>query len=358
MNHVYFIAEAGVNHNGSLEMAVELVDVAAAARADAVKFQSFHSDLLVARSAPLAEYQRRGTVGKRTQHDMLKRLELTPSQHFTLRDHAKSKGIDFLSTPFDVPSLRLLTEQLGMDTIKVPSGEITNIPFLVDVARSAKHVILSTGASTLREVEVAVNALAFGFSQKTGVPTSTVLDQSPIDLPADIRSRLTLLHAVTSYPAPPEETSLLAIASLKNRFACRVGLSDHSQGTHISIAAVAVGATVLEKHFTLSRSLTGPDHSASLEPDELTKLITEVRDISSALGTGEKLPQPSEAGNRAVVRRSITAVRPILQGEVLTEDNIGVRRPGGGIEPREWWNVLGTKAQRHYQADEQIESFE
>ncbi|MFM7080561.1 MAG: N-acetylneuraminate synthase [Actinomycetota bacterium] len=354
MSGLFIIAEAGVNHNGQIDMALKLIDVAADAHADAVKFQTFRADLLVSRKTPLAEYQRHANAPETSQYEMLKSLELSPAQHVILRDYANKRGIQFLSTPFDSSSLRLITTDLGITTIKVPSGEITNVPYLVEVARVASHVILSTGASSLAEVRIAINALAYGFANARGIPTEEEIDRADDVHSEDVRSRVTLLHAVTSYPAPTSEMNLRAMHTLREHFGCRVGLSDHTLGSHISIAAVALGAQVIEKHFTLDRTLRGPDHASSLEPHELTDLVVAARQVVDAVGDGTKQAQPSELSNREIVRRAIVAIRPINAGEILSEENIGLRRPSSGLAPQAWWSTVGTTAQQNYSPGDPI----
>lgn len=352
MSEPFIIAEAGVNHNGDPALALELVDVAAASGADAVKFQTFRAEALVTTAAPMAEYQQRNLGHGLSQHEMLRGLELTLENHFRLQERANTRGIQFLSTPFDLQSLNFLVRELGMSTIKVPSGEITNHPFLLAVARQAQHVVLSTGASTMAEVSAAVATLSFGFNFSNGVPPS---ENSSPETDNLTREHLTILHAVTSYPAPIEESNLRVIPALRDTFGCRVGLSDHSLGSHAAIAAVALGAQVIEKHFTLDRSLPGPDHAASLTPTELNSFVLQLRETSLALGDGIKRVQPAESQNQVLVRRSLIATREIVPGDVFSDSNVAALRPGAKRSPSDWWKLAGTTASKRYDAGDSID---
>ncbi len=354
----FIIAEAGVNHNGSLDMARRLIDVAAEAGADAVKFQTFRAEQVVSRHAPKAEYQSRTTDKAESQLDMLRKLEFTESVHEALIAHTRVRGIAFLSTPFDLPSLRLLTNRLGLETIKIPSGEITNAPFLLEIARVAKRVILSTGMSTLAEVEAALGVLAFGFTQ----PLDATPDRDAFaraftanTSQEALRQRVTLLHCTTEYPAPYAEVNLRAMDTLATAFELPVGYSDHTRGIHIAVAAVARGARVIEKHFTLDRSLPGPDHKASLEPGELQQMVAAIRDVGLALGDGVKRPSPAEWMNRDVARKSLVTVRAIAAGEVFSVENLVCKRPGTGLSPFRLWQILGQTASRDYTEDEALD---
>lgn len=327
------IAEAGVNHNGSLDLAHRLVDVAAQAGADFVKFQTFRTEALVTREAPKADYQKRTTGHTETQFEMLKRLELDENAFRELAVYAKSKGIGFLSTPFDIESARFLTT-LGVSAFKVSSGDLTNIPFLRELAGMGLPIILSSGMATLGELEEAVEAC-----EHAGVP---------ID-------KLTLLHCTTEYPAPAEEINLRAMLTIAAAFpGATFGYSDHTAGIEIPIAAAAMGAQVVEKHFTLDRSMEGPDHKASLEPAELTAMVRAIRRVGVALGDGRKRPTASELPNRQIARKSLVAARPIAKGETFTAQNLSVRRPGNGISPARWDSVIGQPAARDYAQDELI----
>lgn len=331
MNRTLIIAEAGVNHNGNLDIAKKLVVAAKEAGADVVKFQTFNVDAITSKYAEMAQYQK-DNIGKvKSQKEMLAELTLSHSEFAELADFCKSLDIQFLSTPFDIPSIEFLKE-LGCKLWKVPSGEITNYPYLVEIAKTHNEVILSTGMSTLDEVEAAVSLLRENGSGK-----------------------ITLLHCTTQYPTPYEDVNLTAMLTLKNKFGVDVGYSDHTEGIEIPIAAVAMGARVVEKHFTLDRKMEGPDHKASLEPLELKQMIMSIRHIEEALGNGEKKPVDIEKANMKVARKSIVARRNIKAGEILTEDNITTKRPGNGINPMLWTQVLGTEAVRDFEEDELIE---
>lgn len=313
----FIIAEAGVNHNGDLDLARKLVDVAADAGADAVKFQTFSADRLVTMDAPQAEYQIRNTGKDEGQYAMLKRLELSSNAHQELMNHCAERGILFLSTPFDEESADFL-EQLGLPAFKIPSGEITNTPFLQHVARKGRPMIVSTGMSTLEEVRQAVAAI-----RATGNPP------------------LALLHCVSNYPADPRDVNLRAMATMQDALGVPVGYSDHTMGQEVALAAVALGACVLEKHFTLDRNLPGPDHKASLEPDEFIALIRRVRTIEEALGDGGKRCMPSEEGTKRVARKSLFAAMDVPAGTPLEYAHLAVRRPGDGLAPTEQDKLLG-----------------
>jgi N,N'-diacetyllegionaminate synthase len=310
MSRVFIIAEAGVNHNGSLDMALQLVDAAKQSGADAVKFQSFKADQLATRSAHKAAYQERTTSQAESQFDMLKRLELDRAAHERILRHCEDRGIQFLSSPFDLPSIDLLAE-MNLPVYKIPSGELTNEPYLRKIGAKGKPVILSTGMATLGEVEEAINTLrAAGAGQ------------------------LTLLHCVTEYPAPYAEVNLRAMHTLKLAFGLPVGYSDHTPGIEVSIAAAALGAEMIEKHFTLDRSLPGPDHAASLEPGELKAMVTAIRNVEAALGTGIKAPAPCEIPNISVARKSLVAARSLPAGHKLQEQDLNIKRPGNGLAPK------------------------
>lgn len=324
MDRVLVIAEAGVNHNGSIELAKRLVDAAADAGADIVKFQTFKADTIVSKTAQKADYQKRTTGTAETQYEMLKRLELSAADHEVLIDRCREKGIGFLSTPFDLDSIRYL-HSLGLPFAKIPSGEITNLPYLRAVNAQGGKVILSTGMSTLDEVAAALKALK--------------------------DCEVSLLHCTTEYPCPPNEVNLRAMLTLKERFGLPVGYSDHTQGIEIPIAAVAMGATIIEKHFTLARNMEGPDHKASLEPDELKAMVAAIRKVEVAFGNGDKAPMPSERKNMPIARKSIVAARDIRRGEALTADNLAVKRPGTGISPMEIDRVIGRHAATDIAAD-------
>jgi len=327
---VFIIAEAGVNHNGDIESAKKLVDVAVWSGVDAVKFQTFKADRLASKQAPKAAYQNETTDEKETQHEMLKKLELTYDMHIELIKYCKEKNIMFLSTPFDIDSVKMLIE-LGIDIIKIPSGEITNLPYLREVGRQKKKVILSTGMSNMQEIEDAIKVLKDNGSED-----------------------ITILHCNTQYPTPISDVNLNAMIKMKERIGIPVGYSDHTQGIEIPIAAAALGATVIEKHFTLDKNMDGPDHKASLEPYELKQMVDGIRKIEKALGNGIKQPSDSEKDNIGIVRKSIVASKTIRKGELLTDENLTTKRPGTGINPMKWDEVVGTCAQRDYEKDELI----
>lgn len=351
----YIIAEAGVNHNGSLDQARALIDVAAEAGADAVKFQTFRADTLVTRTASKADYQKETTGAHESQHAMLRALELSEADHEALVAHCRLRGIAFLSTPFDVQSLHLLVDRFDLARVKVPSGEITNAVLLLEVARVGRPVILSTGMSTLAEVEQALGVLAFGFTAPAGVQPGTETFLAAYASPegqAALRDRVTVLHCTTAYPTPAADVNLRAMDTLRDAFGLPVGYSDHTLGLHVPVAAVARGAVLIEKHFTLDRTLPGPDHRASLEPDELAAMVRAIREVEAALGAPRKAPAAVEIGNRAVARKSLVAAQPIAAGEVFTEENVAVRRPGTGRSPFEYWACLGRRAERAYEEGE------
>lgn len=327
---VYVIAEAGVNHNGSLSLAKTMVDEAKKSGADCIKFQTFVSENLVSKTAQKAEYQKQQTSNTEGQLAMLKGLELSFKEFAELSKYCKEKQIDFLSTPFDDDSIDFL-HALGMQKWKIPSGDITNLPHLIKIARSGKPILLSTGMSTMEEVETAVSVL-----RTNGAPDVTVL------------------HCTTEYPAPIEDVNLRAMNAMGLRFGVPVGYSDHTAGIEIPIAAVALGATVIEKHFTLDRTMEGPDHKASLEPTEFKDMVRAIRIIEAAMGSGEKIPAESERKNIAVARKSIIAKRHIRKGEVFSKENLTVKRPGSGISPMKWFEVIGHMAGRDFEEDELI----
>lgn len=354
--HVYVIAEAGVNHNGRLGLAKKLVDVAAESRADCVKFQTFDADLLASSRAAKAPYQKRDSGKGESQAAMLRRLQLGRSAHRALRDHCLERGITFLSTPFDVASLRFLVEDLRVSRIKIASGEVTNAPLLLAAARTRRPIIVSTGMCTFEDIETALGIIAFGTANARGTPRARAARQAlrARSTRRHLAARVTLLQCTTAYPAPYRDMNLRVLPALAARFGVPVGLSDHSLGTEVAVAAVALGATVIEKHFTLDRSLPGPDHAASLEPSELVSLVRSIRNVELALGRAVKAPTPSERSNMRAARKSLVALRAIAKGALLTEINIGVKRPGDGVSPVRYWELLGTRATRDYAPDEPI----
>ena len=328
---IYIIAEAGVNHNGSFELAKKMVDEAKAAGADCIKFQTFVSKNLVSKTAGKAAYQKKTTDADESQLDMLKNLELSFAEFAALKAYCETKKIDFLSTAFDFESIDFL-ESLGMEIWKIPSGEITNLPYLMRIAKTGKAVILSTGMSTLEEVETALDVLK-----------------------ANGAGAITLLHCTTEYPAAVAHVNLNAMETMQKVFDLPVGYSDHTQGIEISIAAAALGAVVIEKHFTLDKNMKGPDHRASLEPAQLKAMVSAVRHVEVALGNGRKEPSSEEVQTCKVARKSITAKCRILKGECFTSENLTVKRPGTGINPMKWFDVIGQRADRDYEEDDRIE---
>ncbi len=331
MKKIFIIAEAGVNHNGSLETAMQLIDAAVKAGADAVKFQTFKAENLVCKDAEKASYQMETTDREESQLAMLKKLELTSDMHEQLMSYCREKEIMFLSTPFDMDSLHYLVG-CGMPIVKVPSGEITNYPLLREVGKTERSVILSTGMSTLDEVKAAIAVLRENGARE-----------------------ITVLHCNTEYPTPYADVNLKAMLTLKDELGVSVGYSDHTEGIVVPVAAAALGATVIEKHFTLDKTMEGPDHKASLEPGELREMVSAIRNIEMALGDGRKEPSQSEQKNIAVARKSIVAKRDIAMGEVFSEDNLATKRPGTGISPMNWNEIIGKKAKRGFQTDELIE---
>jgi len=332
LGEVFIIAEAGVNHNGSLDLAKRLADVAVDAGADAVKFQTFKTENLVSRNAKKADYQKETTDTSESQFDMIKKLELDMDIHQKLIDHCQENNIMFLSTPFDNDSVNLLSD-LGLQIFKIPSGEITNLPYLRHIGSLDKQVILSTGMSNIQEVEDALTILV-------GAGT--------------LKENITVLHANTMYPTPMEDVNLNAMLTMQRELGVAVGYSDHTLGIEVDIAAVAMGASVIEKHFTLDKTMDGPDHKASLEPKELKAMVSAIRNIEKALGGNGKKPSPSEGINIDIVRKSIVATKTIKKGELLSDDNISTKRPGTGLSPMKWDEVIGTVASKNYQSDELI----
>jgi len=327
---VFIIAEAGVNHNGSLELAKKLVDAAADSGADAIKFQTFDAGSLVSKKAVKAEYQKKTTSPRESQFEMLKRLQLSRRDHAELLAYSKKRKIIFLSSPFDEKSADLL-EKLGVTLFKIPSGEITNIPFLRHVANKMKPIILSTGMANLGEIEEALDVIY-----------------------ASGNRRVELLHCVTEYPAPYREINLRAMITMKNAFNIPIGYSDHTPGTEVAIAAVALGAEIIEKHLTLDKKMDGPDHSASLEPDEFADMVAAVRNIEMALGDGRKKPAQCELKNMDIARKSIVAAKSIQKNETITRVKLAIKRPGSGVQPKDLEKIVGRKAKQNIEADEVI----
>ncbi|MGJ3259924.1 MAG: N-acetylneuraminate synthase [Rhodospirillales bacterium] len=353
---VFFIAEAGVNHNGDRDIAFRLVDAAAAAGADAVKFQTFSAEALASETAPKAAYQNETTDAGESQLDMLRRLELSHALHVELRDYCATKNIAFMSSPFDLDSVRFLAEDLKLPTLKVPSGEITNGPFLLEVARTGCGIILSTGMSTLDEVRTALGVLAFAMTDADGAPSLAAFEAAFASYAgyAALSTRVAVLHCTSAYPTPPSDANLRAMVTLRDTFGLKTGYSDHTEGTACGLAAAALGAEIIEKHFTLDKSLPGPDHKASLDPAELAAYVAGIRTVEAALGDGIKEPRPSELDTRDVARKSLVALRPIAAGDTFTADNLGAKRPGTGVPPMHYWEHLGEPAPRDIEAEELV----
>ena len=326
------VIEAGVNHNGSIELAKKLIDVASDAGVDVVKFQSFKAENLVSINTPKAEYQKKTTDATESQFEMIKKLELDVESHKILMEHCNKRNIMFLSSPFDLDSIDLLVE-LGLDIFKIPSGEITNLPYLQKIGKLNKKVILSTGMADLGEIEDALDILIEAGTSKENI---------------------TVLQCNTEYPTPFEDVNLKAMLSIKNAFGIETGYSDHTTGIEIPIAAVAMGATIIEKHFTLDKNMAGPDHKASLKPNELKAMVLAIRNVELALGNGVKKPSPSESKNKPIARKSIVAAIDIKKGEKITEKNLAIKRPGNGISPMRWNEIIGMEAQKDYRKDELI----
>lgn len=354
-DRTFVIAEAGVNHNGSLAMALDLVEVAARAGADAVKFQTFNAASLVAAHTPLAAYQA-AAVGGTRQLEMLQALELTDAQHREIAARCRELGIAFMSTAFDLQSLELL-KQFDMPATKIPSGDVTAAPLVLAAARLGRPLIVSTGMCTLADVEEVLGVIAFALSQPNAQPSRAAFEQAYASAAGRelLRQNVTLLHCVTDYPAAVADVNLRAMDVLRDTFGLRVGYSDHCSGIAVALAAVARGATVIEKHVTLDKQLPGPDHAASLEPAELEQLISGIREIELGLGTAEKRPSAAELENRRVARRSLVAARAIERGETFDATNLVCKRPGTGAPPIRYWDLIGTQAQRSYAADEVID---
>lgn len=327
------IAEAGANHNGSLDTAFKLVDAAVEAGADIVKFQTGKADKIISKYAPKAEYQKRATDVNESQLEMCRKLDLDYPSHEKLKKYCQQKRIMFLSSPFDLESIDML-DGLGLHTFKIPSGEITNLPYLQKIGSLKKKIILSTGMSDLSEVGTALDILVKSGTNKEGI---------------------TVLHCNTEYPTPYADVNLLAMCTLQETFGTKVGYSDHTLGIEVPIAAVALGASVIEKHLTLDRNMLGPDHKASLEPQEFKRMVLAIRNIEMALGDGTKKPSPSEQKNIVIARKSIVAAKDIIKGEIFTEASITTKRPGSGINPMKWGHVIGVAAKRDFGKDELIE---
>lgn len=355
MTNVYIVAELGVNHNGSIDLAHKLIDHAYEAGANAVKFQAFIAGEVLSRHTEKAPYQQRLTPIGESQLEMVQKLELGKEQFGELIQHCRERGIAFLASPFDLYSLEMLVD-FEVARLKIASGEITNAPLIVKAGQTGKEVILSTGMSTLGEVETALGILAFGFTGDSQKPSPEAFRHSfgSFEGQQYLREKVMLLHCTSEYPAPFHDVNLLAMDTLRQAFGLRVGYSDHTAGIVVPIAAAARGATLIEKHFTISRKLPGPDHMASLEPAEFKEMVASIRQVELALGSSLKFMAPSELENRPLVRKSLVAKKAICYGEMFTPDNLGIKRPGGGIEPLYYWDYLGHPASKDYYPDEVI----
>lgn len=353
----YIIAEAGVNHNGSLDMAKELVKVAKEAGVDAVKFQTFRAENLVTTKAKQADYQVENLGASTSQYEMLKSLELSFNEFEELKIYCDSLNIEFLSTPFDIESVDFLLDELEMQTIKIPSGELTNTPFIHYIAKKKKNMIVSTGMATMDEIHEALSYIAFGLVRPNEKVTMENVHNfyQTSEAKEVLASYVSVLHCTTEYPAPFDTINLTAMHQLSNELKLPIGFSDHSAGISIPIAAVSLGATVIEKHFTLDRNLPGPDHKASLEPAELNDMVKGIKEVEQALGNGLKQPTMVEMGNRIAARKSLVAGKPIKAGEPFTIDNLAVKRPGSGMSPLKYWDLLGFEAKKSYEKDELID---
>ena len=358
MTKVYIIAEAGVNHNGNPDLAFNLIDIACEAGADAIKFQTFKASKLVTQHASKALYQTKTTNANETQYEMLKQLELDHETFKHLSEYSESKGIDFLSTAFDEDSLYFLHNELSLNTLKIPSGEITNAPLLLAHSRTGSDLIVSTGMATLQEIQRALEIISFGYLNSFGVEPKSKKCFRNAFLTKEgqemLNNKVSLLHCTTEYPAPFSEINLNAILTMKKKFQLPVGYSDHSAGITVSIAAAAIGANIIEKHFTINRDMVGPDHKASIEPDELKSLVEGIRTVEVCMGNGKKLPMQSEIKNINIARKSIVANKEIKRGEKFTTKNLAIKRPGNGMSPYEYWNILGKISAQDFDKDDFI----
>lgn len=353
---VFIIAEAGVNHNGDMALAYELIDAAKAAGADAVKFQTFSADEVTIEAAPKAKYQKEVTRPDESMLDMIRAFELSRAQHLELLAYCNEKNIAFLSSPFDIASLNFLCDDMGLNLLKIPSGEITNGPILMAAGKSGCDLIVSTGMADIDELKTTLGVLAFAMTQE-GYPDEDGIRaayESIIGKEA-LRKKVTLLHCTSAYPTPFTDVNLRAMQTLADTFGLKVGYSDHTPGIVVSTAAVALGAQIIEKHFTLDRSLPGPDHKASLEPDELCALIEQTRQVEAALGTAEKKPSNAEIENINIARKSLVTTKQVKAGELFSADNLGIKRPGNGISPMRYWQWIGKPAGRDFAAGVLVE---
>lgn len=355
-NHSYIIAEAGVNHNGSLDLAFRLVDAAVESRADAVKFQTYKTENLVTKKAKQARYQTKNIGEEMSQFDMLKKLELSYKEFIQLKAYCDVKEIEFLSTPFDRESVDFLIDELKIATVKISSGELTNSPFIHYIATKRKPIILSSGMATLEDIHEALSFIAYGlkFPNEKVLVDKVQSFYETLEAKKWLKKYVTILHCTTEYPTPFKDINLKAMNSLMRELGLNVGLSDHSEGICVPIAAVARGAQIVEKHFTISRFLPGPDHRASLEPHELAEMVSAIRKIEQSLGNEEKRPTLNEVNNQTAARKSLVAAKPIQLGEIFNEENLTVKRPGNGMVPSKYWSLIGTIATKSYEEDELI----
>ena len=354
--NTYIIAEVGVNHNGNFDTAEELVNQAKKAGADAVKFQTFKASSLVTKSAKKAEYQYKNTGKKDTQFDMLNKLELSYEEHKKLFNLCEDIGIHFLSTAFDFDSLKFLVDEIGLKTLKISSGDLTNAPLLLEFGKTKLELILSTGMANIQEIEDALSILAFGLLEKENPSEHNFKDLCKShEAQKILKQKVSLLHCTTEYPAPLNEINLKAMITLKERFGLNTGYSDHSEGIMVSILAASHGANIIEKHFTLDKNLEGPDHISSLTPKELKEMVSSIRNLEMIMGNYEKKPTKSELKNMPIARKSIVALKDIKAGQNFTDENIGIKRPGTGLSPIKFWDILGTKSKRTYKPDEELD---
>ena len=355
-NGVFIIAEAGVNHNGSLDMAYQLIDAAVSSGADAVKFQTFTAERLASKSVSKAKYQKKATSDIESQYEMLKKLELSYEDYYMLLDYANKKKIKFLSTAFDIQGLKFLVNECGVDLLKIPSGEITNGPLLLEFARYKKPIILSTGMSSLSDIEQALSVLAFGLLGEK-IPSTLAFREAYISTEGQrlLRKYVSLLHCTSEYPTSIENVNLKAMDTMKIAFGLNIGYSDHTLGITIPIAAVARGAAIIEKHFTIDKNLPGPDHRASLEPHELSMMVKSIREVESCLGSGVKRPSKIEVENQSIIRKNLVAARKLNQGKRLETDDIDVLRSEDGISPMNYWDVVGKVIKKSINSGDPIE---
>ena len=353
MKKVYIIAEVGVNHNGQLDLAMKLIDVAKECGADAVKFQTFRAESLVTAYAEKADYQKANDTGSINQLEMLKKLEISFADHFKLKEYCEKRGIDFMSSAFDFECLRFLIHELKLQTMKVPSGETANYPFIYELAKSQVKAVVSTGMFEMNEIRTALAVMALGYQNKP-MDIKKLEQISTEEMSQVLKDKISLLHCTTAYPCKPEDANIRVLETFKSTFKVPVGYSDHTEGFAASMAAVSFGATVIEKHITLDRNMEGPDHKASLDPIQFKQYVQFIRETEKVLGSPEKKPTEEELKNRVFARKSVVAKRPIRAGEVFSEENVDLKRPGNGLSPLCYWGMMGKKAVRDLKKDEMI----